>query len=223
MQPFAFPDVHSGTPAPPMARLSHFAPLTGLVLLLAAGCASRRPTDELASAVSQGEHPVAMRGEARFFDSQVKATITVSRGIGRGMGGGKGGPGGEGRRRPGGLQELPDVAHMDDDDRTAYLREKIAVGSPLPPVSMHLKLENLGSQVLTIEIADFNSDLGDFAVHPDTIAIAPAQVAEPDPMISQLGVTSDLIPVTVTLKSNGRKETEVIQVKNIMTPAGETP
>jgi hypothetical protein len=88
---------------------------------------------------------------------------------------------------------------------------------------MHLKLENLSSQVVTLDVDDFNSDLGNFAVHPETIALAPGQVSEPDPMISQLGVTSDLIPVTVTLKLNGKKQTQVIPVKNIMTPAGESP
>lgn len=176
----------------------------------------------MAQAVSQGEHPVAMKGEAVFFDHQVKATVTVSRGIGHGTAGGEGhhhfgGGGGNG------TVDQTELAHMDDDERTAYLRAKFAVGSPLPPVTMHLKLENLSSQVVTLDVDDFNSDLGNFAVHPETIALAPGQVSEPDPMISQLGVTSDLIPVTVTLKLNGKKQTQVIPVKNIMTPAGESP
>ena len=45
-----------------------------------------------------------------------------------------------------------------------------------------------------------NSDLGNFAVRPSKISVSPGQTAEPDPMISQLGVTSDEFPVTVRLR-----------------------
>lgn len=198
-----------------MPRFTRFCPWFVILLLLASGCTpTHKPNDELATAVSQGERPVAMRGVALFFDNQLKVTVTVSRGIGKGTMGGGGG----GHHHGGGNQEMLDTNHMDDDERTAYIQAKLSVGSPMPPVTMHLKVENLGAQIVSVDITDFNSDLGNFAVHPEVIAVAPAQIAEPDPMISQMGVTSDLIPVTVTLKMNGRQETKIVQVKNIMVP-----
>ena len=52
-----------------------------------------------------------------------------------------------------------------------------AVGSPMPPVTLHLKIENLSGETLSVEVVDFDSDLGNFAVHPSMLALAPSQVA----------------------------------------------
>src|SRR5208283_1884274 len=98
----------------------------------------------------------------------------------------------------------PDYANLDNDQLMAYIQAKAAVGSPMPPVTMHLKIENKTKQAASVDVLDFESDLGNFAVHPETVSLAPDQIAEPDPMISQLGVTSDEIPVKVILKSAGR-------------------
>lgn len=196
-------------------RLS--APAALALALLAGGCEHRRP-DELSRAVSMGEQPPAMEGSGLFFGGAVKATVTISRGIGRGIhgggkGGGGGGGGGGGSRRWGGDQ--PDVANMEEDDAIAYLRARQALGSPVPPVTLHLKLENLSAGLITVEIADFSSDLGNFAVQPPQLALEPHQVAEPDSMTSQLGVTSDEIPVKVTLKSGGKTESRVLAVRSL--------
>jgi hypothetical protein len=86
-------------------------------------------------------------------------------------------------------------------------------------VTLRLRLENDGAETVSVDIADFDSDLGNFAVHPEVLSLAPGQVAEPDPMISQLGVTADDIPVTVTLKRGGKSETRVIAVKSLLLPA----
>ena len=101
----------------------------------------------------------------------------------------------------------------------AYLRAKAAVGSPMPPVTLNLQLGNLAKDTLSVEVLDFNSDLGNFAVHPSTLSLAPEQTSEPDPMISQLGVTSDSIPVKITLRLNGVKETKTVEVKSVSTVA----
>ena len=234
----------------------------------------RRPPDELAKAVAMGERPVAMKGEAAFFNGQVIATVTISRGIGRGFaqagknkkipvltgnssevslpgfaGGGNGilgaGPqaisggsgGGGGLNGPpssimpetGGTTaanihtEVPDISGMEQDEALAYLKAKVAIGSPLPPVTLHLKLHNLGSDKVSVEIDDFDSDLGNFAVQPGSITIAAQQVNEPEPMISQLGVTSDEMPVKVTLKYGGKKETQTVLVKSILAKPAEPP
>jgi hypothetical protein len=203
---------------------SAIALLAGLVLT-ESGCKTERPPDQLKEAVAIGERPVAMSGASDFFGGQMNVVVTISRGIGRGTDGGAGGSGG-GRHKGGGKAEEPDYANLDNDQLMAYVQAKAAVGSPMPPVTMHLKVENKTKQTMSVDVLDFESDLGNFAVHPETLSMAPDQVAEPDPMISQLGVTSDEIPVKVILKSAGKSETQTILVKSLLgaqTPATQSP
>ena len=199
-------------------------------LLMGAGCASHRQPDELANAVAIGERPVAMSGDSTFFEGKLHVVATVSRGIGRGGGGGGAGGAGGGSGSGGGGKggrgkgaEMPDVSGMDNDEAMAYMRAKMAVGSPMPPVTLHLKIENTSGGILSVEVLDFDSDLGNFAVHPGLLAIAPSQIAEPDPMISQMGVTSDSIPVKITLKLGTAKETQTVVVKSIIPPKPPAP
>jgi hypothetical protein len=151
-----------------------------------------------------------MKGAASFYDGKVGIEVTISRGIGHGT-----------AVHGGANARIIDTFGMDKDEASAYVMAKNNIGSPLPPVTMHLKLHNLQKTTMLVEVADFNSDLGDFAVHPDVLALAPDQVAEPDPMISQLGVTSDTIPVVVSLRFEGKLETQTVQVRSVLVPAGQ--
>jgi hypothetical protein len=179
-------------------------PLAALVAVLAlSSCNSRQP-DELAQAIAVGERPVAMAGSENFFDNTLTATITISRGIGRGT---------EAAKHGGDKAKILSLEGMDKDEAAAYIVAKNNIGSPLPPVTLHLKLHNLQAATVSVEVMDFDSDLGNFAVSPSSVTIEPGQVSEPDPMVSQLGVTSDLIPVKVRLKMADRKETRTILVK----------
>jgi len=72
-----------------------------------------------------------------------------------------------------------------------------------------------------VDIQEVNSDLGNFAVQPELLSLAPDQTGEPDPMISQLGVTSDEIPVKVTLSVAGKSESRTILVKSLAEPISE--
>jgi hypothetical protein len=67
---------------------------------------------------------------------------------------------------------------------------------------------------------DFNSDLGNFVIDPATITIPPGTTAEPTPMVSQLGVSSDELPFTVRLQLGKAKETRTILVKNVLDDSG---
>ena len=185
-----------------------------LAALALSGCGGGRPSDELAQAVQMGERPVAMKGSGSFFAGQIDATITIARGIGKGLGGN-----GPGKHRGGDRQEMPDISGMENEDAMIYLRAKAAVGSPLPPVTLHLKLHNSGKDTVSVEVIDFDSDLGNFAVHPSVLSLAPDQTSEPDAMVSQLGVSNDVIPVKVTLRIGKVKETQMVQVRNILTPS----
>jgi hypothetical protein len=212
-------------PSPRTFRLSSLSgalagTVAGLALALAGAGCSHPVHDELADAVATGEHPIAMSGQGAFFDGQVLAIVTVSRGVGHGTHPGAGGAhhqhdsGGDNGGLSGGDS-------MDNDQAMAYMRARGALGSPLPPVSLHLMLQNKGKSIVQIEIQEMNSDLGNFAVEPALLSLAPDQIGEPDPMISQLGVTSDEIPVKVTLKLAGKSESQMILVKSLAEPAAE--
>jgi hypothetical protein len=189
-------------------RLACAALLTGL-----AGCETHHG-DELSRAVDQGEH-LAMEGRATFFDGQVAAVVTIGRGIGRGMGGRGGGSNADGSFS---RRSDDDIKDMDAEQTDAYLRSKGALGSPMPPVTLHLRLTNQTKSTVSVEIDDFESDLGNFAVHPEVLALAPDQAAEPDAMISQMGVTSAKLPVKVTLKLGSKTETQTVLVANVAPP-----
>lgn len=180
----------------------------GAVLALAA-CGGPQQPDELARAVAVGERPVAMSGTAMFFGGKVGATITISRGIGHGTAAAAHG---------GANARVINTFGMDKDEAQVYADSKNAVGSPLPPVTIHLKFESLQKSTLLLEVVDFESDLGNFAVHPEILALAPDQIAEPDTMISQLGVDSDEIPMKLSLRLDGKLETQTVLVKSVVVP-----
>ncbi len=199
----------------PRPALLLLAP-TALALGIFAGCGSgpeRNPSAEAVAAM-KAERPIAMKGVDGFFEGKVDATVTVSRGFGRGNGVKKG----RGMER---TDQMADISNMEDDEAMSYLRARAAMGSPMPPVTIKLILTNKTKDPVDVEILEVNSDLGNFAVQPSKLTLAADQVGQPDPMFSRLGVTSDEIPVKVTLRVAGKKETKVVAVKSI--PVADQP
>ncbi len=192
-------------------------PLAAAALALAiasAGC-ENKSNDELTKAVVAGEKQVMMAGSGTYFGGLLTAKVTVGRGIGHGLG--KGSHRGEGGTRSEGGS---DTARQEEERKTyqdyANTDLKVVQGTPLPPVTLHLILTNQGSVPLAVTIDDFESELGNFVVDPEVLQVAPGQTAEPTPMVSQLGVSSANIPVTVTLIVSGQKETQKINVRDVL-------
>jgi len=184
--------------------------------LLGPGC-MHEEKDQMTQAVLSGERPVAMAGSEPFFGGRVTARVTISRGIGRGAkGGGSKSKGGSG-------------AYSQDraNDRIAqeayenYGNATVNNGSPLPPVTLHLILINPGTEPLIVTMSDFESDLGNFAVDPETLTVLPGETAEPAPMVSLLGVSSNVVPVKVTLKMGALKETRTVLVRSLLDDSGK--
>jgi hypothetical protein len=216
---------------------------TALALLAAGGCGSG-PTPRdlmLEEASSQRvERPVAMRGETAFLDGRLGALATVSRGFDRGVRPAKGGKGGRGgaqvegafddpsRRRRDDAGAFTEVYHIggygdsEEEQKEAmkdYIRQaraRRAAGSPMPPVTLKVAFENRGTEPVEIVVTEVNSDLGNFAVRPPRLTIAPGASGVLDPMVSQLGVTSDEIPLKLALITGGKKEQQVVIVKNVL-------
>lgn len=210
--------------------------LVAALLFATAGCGSGPvPRDlmmeEANAGTSASDRPVAMRGETTFLDGKLSALATVSRGFDRGA---KSGPGpnqgkGRGRRNNSAYEnDMSDIFGSGESEEAqkeameAYIRmakAQRAAGSPMPPVTLRVALENRGTEPIEIAVTDVKSDLGNFAVRPPKLTLAPGESGTLDPMVSQLGVMSDEIPLTLVIQSGGKRETQVVTVKNIILPS----
>jgi hypothetical protein len=175
-----------------------------------AGCGGRQER-EPAPVVPLGPNgkPLPlMMAKRTFFNGIVLAEIMLNQS--RGKGG----------FHPAPIHGLPSDDDSSDDDAkiTPEMVEEIQLRrgeSPIQPINLWLQLTSTASQPLKVEIVDFNSDLGNFAVQPEQMVLTPEQSVEAEPMISRLGVTSLQIPVTVTLRLNGKTETHVLTLQPV--------
>jgi hypothetical protein len=205
-------------------------------LLASSGCNSNTgPRDLMMEEATQGgiERPVAMRGNSDFLDGKVAVYATVSRGLIRQAAAnasqhkGKSLAADDGRKKDdvGAFSEVYNFGGAGDSEEAQkeamqdYLRQaraRRAAGSPMPPVTLKVAFENKGTEPIEIEITEINSSLGNFAVRPPKLTLEPGGNGVLDPMISQLGVTSDEIPLTVTIRQGGKREQKTVLVKNII-------
>ena len=117
-------------------------------------------------------------------------------GMGGDMGGGPGGGGGMGPGGPGGDEGGPSVQ-----------------AASMPPVALRLRLTNTSKETVEVTFVLCKSELGDFAVRPEKLALAPGQTAEPDPMTSRLGLTSAELILKVGLRMAGKVEQKDLVLK----------
>lgn len=200
--------------------------------LLGAGCSTPIQRDLFMEEANSApiEKPIAMKGEATYFEGKLVAVATVQRGFDR--------PKGQrpipGRNRDGRNPDGSDdysFAHVyfggggtsEEDEKEAmkdYIRQAQALkaaGSPMPPVTLRVRLENKGTEPIEVQVTEVNSELGNFAVRPARLMLAPGEAGTLDPMISQLGVMSDEIPLKLAIFTAGKRENQVVAVKNVIT------
>lgn len=185
--------------------------LLAIVAGFLAGCYSTDRRDgrgrDLDAAVERAkEAPAFLTGDQVFFDGKVKVTALVSRGFG-------GGPheraGGEERRPAGhfgmghrtGPGDFP-PEEAGDDRAPMHMAEE----SHMPPVMIRLRFQNLTNAPLTVDIFDFTSALGDFAVRPEKLTIPASGSAEPDAMTSRLGLAGQNLSIKLVLYLNGTRD-----------------
>jgi len=204
-------------------RSAFIAATLGLAALVA-GCSTANHQAPNSESVAV-ERPVAMKAADQFFNGQVDALLTVSRGFGHGKG-----TVGKGGYRPDDVPDLGEVfsseLNSDSENKNyAAVYEKMRAlqirGSPLPPVVLRLALTSHGNVPVDVEILEVNSDLGNFAVKPDKLSLVPEKAMAPDPMTSLLGVTSDEIAVKVGLRMGGKTESRTLLVKSLFTADGK--
>jgi hypothetical protein len=211
-------------------RLPLRTPLCIIATFLLAGCESRPDRHAM---VEEARHSVPpMAANEAFFDGAVIAHLTLgsdagagggpgddsSGGSGHGSGGMSGGMGGRhggghgGGMGGGGTRQGGDSSGGDGASPSSMHR------SNMPPAMLRLRLENTTAVAVEVEVRGLDSELGDFAVRPDKLTIAPGRSEEPDPMESLLGVDTYSLPVTVTLRYAGRTETKVLTLQ-LLKPA----
>ncbi len=146
--------------------------------------------------------PPTMLGQSKYFEGRIEATLSLSH-IGRGTLRGKG-------------------ARRGEPDNSEVLRPQFGAGyfvnpngSPLPPDFLKLKLTNSSGDPVKVEIVEVNSPLGNFAVRPAILSLNAGQSAEPDPMISKLGVASEALDIIVALKLDGKTERQTMKIISV--------
>ncbi|MEX2044747.1 MAG: hypothetical protein WD941_05285 [Opitutus sp.] len=201
---------------------------------LGTGCGTRHePRDLMMEEARSGgnvERPVAMRGDTTFLEGKVAAVATVSRGFDSGREGmGRSGrtryddDGRYGRRANDGFSQVYNIYDASEEQQKEAIQEYIrqamarrAAGSPMPPVTLRVEFENRSAGPLEIEVTEVNSYLGNFAVRPPKLSLEPGAKGVLEPMVSQLGVTSDEIPLKLEVRYAGLKEAQTVLVKNVL-------
>lgn len=212
----------------PLTGLVLTAALAFPVAFAVTGCFHRPPPgggDSMAVAVPN------MSAQDSFFDGKLLVEANLGRGFsGRGMGGapggGRGGPGGGHRGGsmsmgmggsmggmgggmgggPGGHGGGGSMGEMGGGPGGSSLGAPVMHESNQPPVALRLRLTNKSKETVEVVFVLCKSELGDFAVRPEKLALAPEQSGEPDPMTSRLGLPSDEVILRVGLRMAGKTE-----------------
>jgi hypothetical protein len=93
-----------------------------------------------------------------------------------------------------------------------------AAASGRPPVLIHLRLTNRGTERLDVFVPDFLSPLGNFVIEPEKLTLDPGQALEVEPMTSRLAGDIDETTVTLTLHVAGHTEKKVITLHTVAPP-----
>lgn len=203
------------------AKLFSVAALSGMLSLI--GCSHRPPVEGRGGEAMATAVP-SMSAQDSFFDGKLLVEANLGRGFsGRGMGagpgGGHGGRGG-GRRGGGGMSMGGGMGgmgmggghggdpmnEMGGGPRDRGESGPVMHESNQPPVALRLRLTNKSKETVEVTFVLCKSELGDFAVRPEKLALAPEQTAEPDPMTSRLGLPSDELILRVSLRTGGKTE-----------------
>ncbi len=200
-------------PSASLLRIRALATLP-LTVILAAFTGCETTPKEHPLEIAADTQPVSLAGEATFFAHTLRAGLTLQRGR-------------PGAVMPKSARPPREYAPMlqphaigttvpgGEDERGGSMQ----VSAPGPALTLRLSLQNLGANNLEVQIVELNSELGNFAVRPERLTLAPGQAGEVDPMISQLGVVAQSIAVKLVLRVAGQTESQTL----ILTKPAVTP
>jgi len=223
---------------PPTASLRAISLTSlGLLLALATGCSSDPGPGRSAGHAAHHKPVTPLAGEDTFFSGRLIAQLTVGDGIGpagqpegdrdggsrRGGGGAHGGPGGGGLSFGGGTGGAHGGNRHERDagplagEGGGQESPRPLMGSMAPPVMIHLRFTNLGTDRIQLRIDDFSSPLGNFAVQPEKLTLDPGQSLETEPMSSRLGDSLAETEATLVLRVGDQAEKKVIVLRAVPT------
>jgi hypothetical protein len=204
--------------------------LLATVMLFLAACASdtdERPRPPKATREQRALPTLA--GQAAFFDGQILAEIRVGAlagfdrsGDGASRDGAHGRRGGFRMRGTGGMHDtdgLGSGSHRGGPPPDAEgAREGAPVIRPMdrmagPPVMIHLRFTNHGTERVELRIVDFLSPLGNFVVQPEKLVLEPGQSAETEPMTSRIAGEASDSEITLNLQAGARRETKTMELR----------
>jgi len=132
---------------------------------------------------------------------------------GMGMGGGH--EGGGGGRHRGGAE-----AEAGGGEPPGGFRPMM--GATGPAELIHLQFTNHGSERVVLNIVDFASVLGNFAVQPEKLTLEPGQSMEVEPMSSRLGGSIIEVEATLVLHLAGKTEKKIVVLRAVPGSPPET-
>jgi hypothetical protein len=171
------------------------------------GCSSQPDYVPEHTPEQQAERPT-MQGLAGFFEGKLLVEASLGRGF---------------RLRAMRKKDFHSRAGLGDGFTDVYLLEEPEpeaqvylprmANSTLPPVALRLRVTNGTDAPVDVEFLHCDSSLGNFAVRPEHLAIAPGESGIPDPMTSLLGVMNNEIQLTVGLRLAGKSESKAVVLK----------
>ncbi|MDF9826922.1 hypothetical protein M2447_001007 [Ereboglobus sp. PH5-10] len=180
-----------------------------LVLLSFSGCAHKK--EYVPETDPNAPPPPAMQGYGEFFDGKLLVEASLGRGF---------------RMRPGKMRDMDgrrgrgdsftEVYYVDSDDEPEeqYFIPRMN-NSTLPPVALRLRVTNQMAESVEVEFIECNSLLGNFAVRPEKITIAPGEMGAPEPMTSLLGLSAGEFQLKIGLKVGAIQESKILMLHTL--------
>lgn len=172
-------------------------------LLSFSGCAHKKK-EYVPESDPSAPPPPALQGYGEFFEGKLLVEASLGRGF---------------RMRPGKMRaldlsdEFADTYYMDEIEPEAQQYIPRMNNSTLPPVALRLRVTNQMAEPVEVEFIECNSLLGNFAVRPVKLTIAPGETGAPDPMTSLLGLSDGEFQVQVGLKVGAVQETKILMMR----------
>lgn len=225
---------HPSPAARPLRRRFLALALGGAALLLAAGCTS--PDAKRAAMIERmGPPQPALAADSALFAGALTAHASLTAAQFGGLPGPDGGkgnrpgggmpPGGSGMRGGmggppggGGMGGGPGGGGMGGPPPGGGPGGDVVPSGPLPPMLapprsvLRVTFTNTSAEPTEIAVLDVNCTLGNFAVRPEKLALAPGQTGELEPMHSSYTANLDALSLELRVRRNGKTELQTLNL-----------
>lgn len=200
-----------------------------LAAFFIAGCASPDRPEHEGRARPHVVQPT-LKDSAMFFDGGVEAEISLQPivfHLPRGEGDADGATSGHrsrgyGGRRGGGDRGYGGSRNIDNDGESGPAPMHRPLGAP-PRIELRGKFTNKTNAPIVIAVTDVTSALGNFAIRPEKLTLAPSESAEIDPLPALYPDPIDELTVDVRIRYAGKSENHSLRLKPAPVPPPASP